>query len=179
MSQYSRMLNTNLTLLRPVSLRSQFAIAKNGAKKKLYYFRKTLYRRCLRELRTCLRFWIYQGSKYGSGTEYVSTGVIEASECAWMLNTNSTLLRPVSLRSQFTIFENKAKKNLHYFRQTLYRGFLRKMWICLRFWIYQGSEYGSGFQYARVLHIPGFGIWQFSECTRVLNVPEYPWIIPE
>ena len=94
-----------------------------------------------------------------------------------MLTTNSTLLRPVSLRSQLAIFENKAKKNLHYFRKTLYRRCLTELsiflevlnisvfWIWLWFWICEGSEY------ARVLNI--------TRLDRLLNVSEYPWIIPE
>ena len=106
-------------------------------------------------------FWIFQGSEYArvlnrpgfwiyQGFEY--TGVTQTSDCAWisldkswiclimseyarMLNTNLTLLLPVSLTLEFTIFENGAKKNLHYFRKTLYRRCLEKLWICLRSWI--------------------------------------------
>ena len=59
------------------------------------------------------------------------------------------------------------------------------------FWIYQGSEYPSGFEDARVLNIPRFWIclwfWicQGSEYTRVLNmsglhsvlnIPDYVWL---
>ena len=36
----------------------------------MHYFRKTLCRRCLRELWIYLRSWIYQRSEYGSGSEY-------------------------------------------------------------------------------------------------------------
>ena len=74
-------------------------------------------------------FWIYPGPE--------NIGVTQA-ECVWislnnswicliiseyveMSNTNLTLLPPVSLRSQFSIFENSARKNLHCFRKTLYR----------------------------------------------------------
>ena len=111
-----------------------------------------------------------------------------------MLNTNSTLFRPVSLMTKFAIFGKCAKKKLHNFCKTLYRRCLRGLWIYLRSWIYQGSEYGSSSRYIRGLHIPGFWIWlwfwicQSSEYARVLNipglrkllnVPEYPWIISE
>ena len=74
-------------------------------------------------------FWIYPGPE--------NIGVTQA-DCVWislnnswicliiseyveMSNTNLTLLPPVSLRSQFSIFENSARKNLHCFRKTLYR----------------------------------------------------------
>ena len=40
-------------------------------------------------------------------------------------------------------------------------------------------EYIKVLNMALVLYISGFWICQFSECTRVLNVPEYPWIIPK
>ena len=132
-------------------------------------------------------FWICQVSEY---TRVLNIpGFTQSSECVWisldtswiclimsqydrMLNTNSTLLRPASVRSQFPIFENSAKKNLHYFRKTLCRRCLTGLWICLRSWIHQGSEYGSGFKYAIIaLHIPLFWIYQGSECTRVLNMP--------
>ena len=99
-------------------------------------------------------------------------------DCLWncsrlqMLNTNSTILRPVSLSSQFDIFANSAKKNLHYFCKTLYRSCgLTGFWICLRSWIYQGSEYDSGFEYARVLNISGIWIFQGSEYATILNIP--------
>ena len=136
------------------------------------------------------RFYIYQSTEYTrvlnmpgfwicQATEY--TWVTQASECAWislvnswiclimseyatMFNTNSTFLQPVSLRSQFAIFEKSAKKNLHYFHKMLYRRCLTGLWICLRSWIYQG------FEYTRVLNMSGFWIYQGSE---------YPWIIPE
>ena len=42
MSEYARMLNTNLILMRLVSLKSHFAILENGAKKNLHYFCNTL-----------------------------------------------------------------------------------------------------------------------------------------
>ena len=109
------------------------------------------------------QFWIFQGSEYlFQGSEYAMvlnlsgcwiyrgyTGFWLCLHCSWVipeyarvLNTNSTLLQPVSLRSQFAIFENSVKKNLHYFRKIIYRRCLRKMWKCLGSWIYQGSEYG-------------------------------------
>ena len=92
-----------------------------------------------------------------------------------MLNINFTLLQPVSLRSQFAIFENSSKKNLHCFRKTFNRKCLTELWICLRTWICQGSKYCSGSKYARVLHILGFLIYQGSQYARVLNMPGF-WI---
>ena len=47
------------------------------------------------------------------------------SEYARMLNTNSILLRLVSLKSQFAMLQNGAKKNLHYFCNTLSQMFGR------------------------------------------------------
>ena len=90
------------------------------------------------------------------GSEY--TRITQPSECVWMsmdnsliclimseygriMNTNLTLLRLVSLRSQFAIFENSLKKNLRYFRKKLCLRCLAGLWICYRSWIYQGSEY--------------------------------------
>ena len=43
------------------------------------------------------------------------------SKNAKMLNTNLILLRVVSARLQYAIFEKGAKKNLHWFCKTLYR----------------------------------------------------------
>ena len=37
------------------------------------------------------------------------------------------------------------------------------------FWMYQGHEYASGSEYARVLNKPRFWISQVSEYTKVLN----------
>ena len=93
-----------------------------------------------------------------------------------MLNTNSTLLRSVSLRSQLAIFEDKAKNNLHYFRKTLYRRCLTELWICFMSWIYQCSWYGSDSEYARVLNIPGFWICKGSEYTKITQASECVWI---
>ena len=55
------------------------------------------------------------------------------------------------------------------------------LWICLWFWIFQGSKYqGSdacGSEYAKALNMPGFRIYQGSkyapgsEYDRVLNIP--------
>ena len=136
-------------------------------------------------------FWICQVSEY---TRVLNIpGFRQSSECVWisldtswiclimsqydrMLNTNSTLLRPASVRSQFPIFENSAKKNLHYFRKTFCRRCLTGLWICLRSWIHQGSEYGSGFKYAIIaLHIPLFWIYQGFEYARMLNISGF-WI---
>ena len=148
-------------------------------------------------------FWIFQGSEYArvlnrpgfwiyQGFEY--TGVTQTSDCAWisldkswiclimseyarMLNTNLTLLLPVSLTLEFTIFENGAKKNLHYFRKTLYRRCLEKLWICLRSWICQGSEYTralniSEFLVCQVLNMPGFWIYRsYTDFWLCLNIP--------
>ena len=146
-------------------------------------------------------FWIFQGSEYArvlnrpgfwiyQGFEY--TGVTQTSDCAWisldkswiclimseyarMFNTNLTLLLPVSLTLQFVIFENGAKKNLRYFRKTHYRRFLKKLWICLRSWIYQCSKYTralniSEFLVCQVLIMPGFWIYYSSEYVSVLNM---------
>ena len=49
------------------------------------------------------------------------------------------------------------------------------------FWIYKGSEYASGFEYARILNIPNFWIYQsytgFGICLNnswiCLNMPDY------
>ena len=129
-----------------------------------------------------LWFWICQGSEY--------TGVTQSSECLWisldnfwiwlimseyarMLNTYSTLLEPVSLRSEFAIFGKCAKMKLHNFRKTLYCRCLRGLWIYLRSWIYQGFEYGSGSRYTRVLNITEFWLYQGSEYIRVLNMPGF------
>ena len=60
----------------------------------------------------------------------------------------------------------------------------------LMFWIYQGSIYASGFQYARVLNIltfwlcQGFEYASSAQCARVLNRPglhrpDHAWRIPE
>ena len=106
------------------------------------------------------RFWICHGSKYTRGLNTLRSHrllIVPEYTCvipeyAKMLNVNSTLLRPVSLKSQFAIFENSVKKNLHYFRKALCRRCLRKLWMCLRSWTYQGSKYGSGSKYARVLY---------------------------
>ena len=106
-------------------------------------------------------FWTCQGSEYTRVTqasEYVwiflgnSWICMIISEYATMLNTNSTLLQPVSLRSQFSIFEISVKKDLYYFLKTLYRRCLTGLWVYLRSWVYQGSEY------ARDLYIPRFWI---------------------
>ena len=97
--------------------------------------------------------------------------------------------------SQFSIFENSVKKNLHYFRKRLFRRCLTGLWICLRSWIYQGSEYVmvpnmpwfwiyKGSEYSRVLNMQGFWIYQgytgFCMCLNIprwfLNMPDYVWI---
>ena len=43
-------------------------------------------------------------------------------------------------------------------------------------WIYQGPEYASGSEYARVLNKPGFWISHGSEYVRVTQGSEYAWI---
>ena len=70
MSEDARMLNNNLILLHPVSLRLQFPIFGNSVKKNLHYFRKILYHRRLTGLWTCLRSWMYQDFEYASGSKY-------------------------------------------------------------------------------------------------------------
>ena len=82
-------------------------------------------------------------------------------------------------------------KYINYFRKMLlgseYARVLNisESWICLwfwiwqgseqtsvlnkrGFWIYQGSEYASGSEFARVLNMSGL--------HRVLNMPEYAWL---
>ena len=83
---------------------------------------------------------------------------------------------------------------VNYSRKTLHRRCLIGFWICLGFWIHQRSEKYRGSEYTRVANIPGlriyfwFWIYQDSESTavldmpglhRVLNMPDYDWIIPE
>ena len=92
------------------------------------------------------------------------------SENARILNTNLILLRVVSLRSQFVLFEKSAKKSLHCFCKTLYCWCLARWWICFRYSIYQSGEYGSASKYASVLYIPRFWICQDSQHTKVLNI---------
>ena len=152
-------------------------------------------------------FWIYHGSEYTGITQACECGIISLdtswiclvmTEYARMLNTNSTLLQRVSWRSEFAIFKKCAKKNLHYFHKTCYYVWEGCEYTCnseytnivnmdlflnmTGSWIYQGSDYtiilnisGSrickGFEYVRVLNIP--------RLHRLLNVPEYPLIIPE
>ena len=48
---------------------------------------------------------------------------------------------------------------------------LNMLW--LEFWICQGSEYGSGSEYVRVL------IYQDSVYTRVTHGSEYAWVFPK
>ena len=91
-------------------------------------------------------FWIYHSSEH--------TGVTQASECAvisldtsWiclvmteyarMLNTNSTLLGPVSWRSGFVIFAN----------------------LCIIFVKFSIVEVWEGCDILEILNIPKFGIW--------------------
>ena len=83
----------------------------------------------------------------------------------WRLSSTGTELKK-SVAYKKTLFENSAKKNLHYFRKTFYRRCLTGLWVYLRSWIYQGSKY------TRVLNIPGLWICQGSECTSILNMPE-------
>ena len=152
-------------------------------------------------------FWIYHGSEYTGITQACECGIISLdtswiclvmTEYARMLNTNSTLLQRVSWRSEFAIFKKCAKKNLHYFHKTCYYVWEGCEYTCnseytnivnmdlflnmTGSWIYQGSEYTrilnisgfqicKGFEYVRVLNI--------SRLHRLLNVPEYPLIIPK
>ena len=153
------------------------------------------------------RFWICQGSEYTRVTQACECGIISLdtswiclamTEYARMLNTNSTLLQRVSWRSEFALFKKCAKKNLHYFYKTIYYVWEGCKYTCnpeytsilnmdlflnmKGSWIYQGSEY------TRILNISGYRICERFEYVRVLNiprlhrllnVPEYPLIIPE
>ena len=46
-------------------------------------------------------------------------------------------------------------------------------------WVYQGCQYASGSQYARVLNLPVFLVCQGSEDAAFTEGPEYAWIIPQ
>ena len=87
------------------------------------------------------QFQIYKGSEY--------TGVTLAAECTWisldtswiclimcdyarMLNTSLILSWVVSLRSQFVIFENSTKINLHWFHKMPYLKKVQRR-ICIGF----------------------------------------------
>ena len=53
------------------------------------------------------------------------------------------------------------------------------MWVLkiLKFsWIWQGSEYASGYNYGRVLNIPGFWVCQISAFANDAQGFEYAWI---
>ena len=52
-------------------------------------------------------------------------------------------------------------------------------WICLRLWIYQGSEYISVLNMPRFWVYLWFWIYKGSEYAVILQVSEYLWIIPE
>ena len=82
---------------------------------------------------------------------------------------------------------HEVEKIINYFRKTLYCEGLTGFWICLGFWKCQRSEF------TKVMNITRFWIcfwlWtcQSSGYTtalnmpglhRVLNIPEYVWIIP-
>ena len=41
-----------------------------------------------------------------------------------------------------------------YFCKTFYRRYLPMFWLCLGFWVYQGSKYAASSKYSRVLNIP-------------------------
>ena len=109
-----------------------------------------------------LQFQICQGSEYTTFTL--------ASECTWisldkswiclimshyarMLKTSLILSRVVSLRSQFVIFENSAKINLHYYHKTLYQRFFTDLWIHLRSWRWTCSGFAFSFKYVRGFHM--------------------------
>ena len=115
------------------------------------------------------RFWIYHGSQY--------TGVTQASECAWIsldnswiclimseyariFNTNSTLLRLVSLRFQFSIREYAWDREYTRILDMALVLVLHMPGFC----IYQG------FEYTRVLNMLGFWIYQGFEYARLLNI---------
>ena len=61
--------------------------------------------------------------------------------------------------------------NLHYIRKAFYRISFAGLSICLRFWIFQGSEYGSDYKHAMVLYIPEF--WRHQGYIRILNIPSF------
>ena len=72
----------------------------------------------------------------------------------------------------------------NYFRKTLYLTSLRGFWICIRFWIYQGSRYSRivsmpEFRISRISLYLFFFIRQGSEYgsdsnyERVLNISEF------
>ena len=42
--------------------------------------------------------------------------------------------------------------------------------------MWQGSEYMSGYNYGRVLHIPGFRVCQVSTYASVAQGSEYAWM---
>ena len=130
-------------------------------------------------------FWICQVSEY---TRVLNIpGFTQSSECVWisldtswiclimsqydrMLNTNSTLLRPASVRSQFPIFENSAKKICTIFAKRS----VADVWQdCEYAW---GPEYIRVLNMALVLNMPWLlCTYHCSEYTRVLNVPGF-WI---
>ena len=129
-------------------------------------------------------FWICQDFEY--------TRFTQATVCSWMskdsssidlfisenariLNTNLILLLVVSLRSQFSILEKSAKRNLDSFCKMLYGRCLTGRWICFRCSICQGWEYGSASKYARVLYIPVLRIFEGCEYTIVPNMRWF-WI---
>ena len=52
-------------------------------------------------------------------------------------------------------------------------------WICLRFWICQGSEYTKSLNMPLVLNLSRFWInkgFEYVMVNRVLNMPEYAWL---
>ena len=58
---------------------------------------------------------------------------------------------------------------------------MTEFWILVNFRKY--TEYTSGCNYGRVLDVPGFRLCQASAYMqalhKVLNMPEYDWIIPQ
>ena len=112
----------------------------------------------------CIRFSIFQGSEYSSGVNVSGFWISRVIQC-WSIFVN------MSGFWIFKIFSLPRVLNFH-----CYTGFtcfckydrvLNMCWdaIMKGFWIFQDSEYAR-FLHMQVLH-------------KLLNIPEYGWIIPE
>ena len=113
MSEYGRILNTNLTLLRLVLLRSQFAIFENSAKKNLRYFRKKLCRRCLTRLWICYRSWIYHGSEYARVLiRKMLNNISDFVKKTFLFFPASLILTWISIRIIYFVAINTAQSDL-------------------------------------------------------------------
>ena len=73
--------------------------------------------------------------------------------------------------------ENNYSRYL--FLETLYCRYTIRFWVCLRFWISQGSEYPRILNMSLVLNVPEFWIYQGSECASsfeyaiILEISEF------